>query len=1072
MPFVTQVDISNNRQAKERPRTISTLSGATVFGIPFSAMTSGPDYQNEVITSSLSGLTSTFTGTSATTVYTWAQPDMVLGESVLSAITISNSGVTQNTDSVFSAATTMIIDGNSVVLTYTGVSFDVRVNEMVELAPNLYSGNSNTVVLNYLSAGTLDFTGRTIWADNPEITRTDRLIVSRNPTIGYVLTCVDNEGMVGWFPSSGGTTGGTSTDVFVNSGVYTGSTIEFTNTTGGTFSVTGITGGGGSGGTLNTYVSGGTYNGADIEFTNTTGGTFNVTGITDNDTHIFVTGGTCSGLEMTFTNNTGGTFTVTGCTSSGGTTLWSAGTGNGTVVLNDSGTFESTGLLSVIGGAGNTNNGNFNLVVGGANILRGSGGIVGGSNNTINSDFSFITGANNVLTSGATASAIIGGAAITGTSAFTAYVPNLNIDTPPSTGLASDLALVRALDGTIKTVAQGGTDVFVSGGTATTGGTIEFTNTTGGTFDVTGVTTSQPFTNGSTGIIYNTTNWTDNGDGTITLPTQNVVIASDSNWVGDIGEYTVASGTSGTDFTALSDGDTNWIYIDYNGGSPIYVITNVEPTLTLIGDKTRYLVVYRAGIYLHVLDYDHAGTALPNKTLNRLDSVFGLQREDGLVLSLSGGTNVGVISAGNVWSGVNRIAKGTVNTNDDLFFNNYHSGGAWTYDVTGNTINNTHYDNGTNLVTLTSNRYVVNWIYDGIESANHVYQVVGSAQYTTVASAQLEAIPAVPELISSHAILVGRVIIQEGDTGGVVESAFDVAFHPSQVTYHNDLANIQGGTANEYYHLTAAEYAALGSGDFVEVSGDTMTGDLTVQADLAVSGSSNTFKMVGDGSLASPEFEITSTNQTIFNMGFGRIYTDSIFLIQAPSAAKTSAYFDPDGKVEFKHNNSDRFETTATGIDLTGEVDVDGNLTATSASATTITGGTLHLTNTPTLLSGGTDFLVRNPSTGEVDYRTIGGITGATVDVITTATTSAYTITNNVNTIFMDCTDNDVTATLPSALANPGFVVTVLRQDNTGNIGTVDTGVSDLVQMTTSVIVGGYTSLTFISNGINRWWIK
>ena len=72
MPFVTQVDLSNNRQAKERPRTITTLSGATVFGIPFSAMTSGPDYQSEVITSSVSGLTSTFTGTSATTVYTWA----------------------------------------------------------------------------------------------------------------------------------------------------------------------------------------------------------------------------------------------------------------------------------------------------------------------------------------------------------------------------------------------------------------------------------------------------------------------------------------------------------------------------------------------------------------------------------------------------------------------------------------------------------------------------------------------------------------------------------------------------------------------------------------------------------------------------------------------------------------------------------------------------------------------------------------------------------------------------------------------------------------------------------------
>jgi len=246
MPFRTQLDLSNNRQAKERQRTITQLSGATIFGVPFSAMTSGPDYQNEVITSSVSGLTSTFTGTSATTVYTWAQPNMVLGEPVLSALTPSNSGITQNTDSVFSAWTTTTIDGNTVVLTYSGVSFDVKPNQMVQLAPNLFSGNTNTNVLNYLSAGTLDFTGRTIWADNPEITRTDRLIVSRNPTIGYVLTCIDNEGMVGWFPSSGGTTGGTSTDVFVTGGTCSGLEMTFTNNTGGTFTVTGCTSSGGT----------------------------------------------------------------------------------------------------------------------------------------------------------------------------------------------------------------------------------------------------------------------------------------------------------------------------------------------------------------------------------------------------------------------------------------------------------------------------------------------------------------------------------------------------------------------------------------------------------------------------------------------------------------------------------------------------------------------------------------------------------------------------------------------------------------------------------------------------------
>jgi len=54
---------------------------------------------------------------------------------------------------------------------------------------------------------------------------------------------------------------------------------------------------------------------------------------------------------------------------------------------------------------------------------------------------------------------------------------------------------------------------------------------------------------------------------------------------------------------------------------------------------------------------------------------------------------------------------------------------------------------------------------------------------------------------------------------------------------HNDLQNIQGGTAGQYYHLTAAEYAAIGpgavtsvfgrAGAVVAVAGDYSAADIT-----------------------------------------------------------------------------------------------------------------------------------------------------------------------------------------------------------------------------------------------------
>lgn len=41
----------------------------------------------------------------------------------------------------------------------------------------------------------------------------------------------------------------------------------------------------------------------------------------------------------------------------------------------------------------------------------------------------------------------------------------------------------------------------------------------------------------------------------------------------------------------------------------------------------------------------------------------------------------------------------------------------------------------------------------------------------------------------------------------------------SIVPDHNDLSGLQGGTTNQFYHLTAAQYAALGTSSWVEVTG-------------------------------------------------------------------------------------------------------------------------------------------------------------------------------------------------------------------------------------------------------------
>ena len=176
MEFRTKLDFST-RQIKQNPETFSVLSGGTAFGLPFSALTTGPDLTTTAITATYTTITSTFSGNSATTVYNWYNPSMNLGASGLSAITPSNTAITQNTV-VFTSNTTTTIDGNVVTLTYTGVSYDVKPTVFVNLGSGNYSGSVLTNQLLLLSAGTLDYTGRTIWVDVSGITRTQRLIIS------------------------------------------------------------------------------------------------------------------------------------------------------------------------------------------------------------------------------------------------------------------------------------------------------------------------------------------------------------------------------------------------------------------------------------------------------------------------------------------------------------------------------------------------------------------------------------------------------------------------------------------------------------------------------------------------------------------------------------------------------------------------------------------------------------------------------------------------------------------------------------------------------------------------------
>ena len=293
-------------------------------------------------------------------------------------------------------------------------------------------------------------------------------------------------------------------------------------------------------------------------------------------------------------------------------------------------------------------------------------------------------------------------------------------------------------------------------------------------------------------------------NGTITLPTVQVALYKNAFNSGSIEIYSVTGGTTGTEFSALTDNDTNYICISYNSGTPIYTVstTNTENG----SDIVLALIVYRLGNFIHVLEFGNQGAGLANKLNDRIIATQRAARESGLTLGLSGSNGIVTVSEGVVWNGPYRQTLAAINSQDDVFFKNFHSASVWTYTTTGNFINNEFYDTGINTASVSSGKYLVNWYFRGQEVNDHIYEVFGTGQYDSVSEAQLSTEPALPELITSHGILLGRIIIQSGSTTGQVESAFTTVFQSTAVTAHNDLLSIQGGTAGQYYHLTQNQY--------------------------------------------------------------------------------------------------------------------------------------------------------------------------------------------------------------------------------------------------------------------------
>jgi len=260
----------------------------------------------------------------------------------------------------------------------------------------------------------------------------------------------------------------------------------------------------------------------------------------------------------------------------------------------------------------------------------------------------------------------------------------------------------------------------------------------------------------------------------------------------------------------LTDDMMNYIYFNYNGGSPIIAVTTDISTVTLT-DQIPVGTVYRHNSTVHISNVPLNLANYDAKSAFRLFEKYGRDRIYGMITTETGDRKL-AITAGVLYFAFWRFTTAALDTSGSDTFNYFYNDGDWQQATSSTTIDNLQYnDYGTGLATLASQQYGVHWAY--LSNGGTLHVVYGQGSYTESEAREAEIPSNMPAEVIQTGILIAKIIVKKSETNlFTIIYPWETLITGSVASEHNGLGGLQGGTAEEYYHLTAAEYAALGGG--------------------------------------------------------------------------------------------------------------------------------------------------------------------------------------------------------------------------------------------------------------------
>lgn len=297
---------------------------------------------------------------------------------------------------------------------------------------------------------------------------------------------------------------------------------------------------------------------------------------------------------------------------------------------------------------------------------------------------------------------------------------------------------------------------------------------------------------------------TDSGSGQIDVSAAKGFIRTTNSATAHVVAFNIAAVVD----QSLTDNSMNYVYIDYNGGSPAYTITTTYTDINL-HSKIICGRVYRNGTLLYISNIGQDIQDATLRDLYRLQTLRRMEHASGSTLSFVAATRQPTVSAGVFFSNYDEVITAAFDASGSGRFTSWYRNGSggWTATPSVQNVDNTNYDSGTGTLTaLTINHYGVHWVYQLVDGSIHIQY--GQASYPAISDARNSTVPASqPTPIVGMGILIGRLIIAKSATTIYeASSAFSTTFTGTATTQHNDLASIQGGSAGDYYHLKGADY--------------------------------------------------------------------------------------------------------------------------------------------------------------------------------------------------------------------------------------------------------------------------